>query len=117
MTLKYNALIKQHLKILKNLQYESGLFSAASKKVKTGYNKSWLRDNFYECLAFEAINDWDIVEKTYEALPKVFLKHEEKIDHAIKKKPKYKHQYIHARINPKHSMNSGETGETNKTTV
>lgn len=101
MALKYSTLIKQHLKILKDLQYETGLFAASNKKVKTGYNKSWLRDNFYECLAFEAINDWDTVEKTYEALLKVFLKHEKKIDHAIQKKPKYKHQYIHARVHPR----------------
>jgi hypothetical protein len=51
--------------------------------VSTGYDKSWLRDNFYECLAFEVINDWDTVEKTYKALLNVFLKHEQKIDWAI----------------------------------
>jgi len=55
--LTYNHLIKQHLKILKDLQYESGLFAASKKNVKTGYDKSWLRDNFYECLAFEIIED------------------------------------------------------------
>ena len=59
--LNYNNLISQHLKILKGLQYESGLFAASDKSVGTGYDKSWLRDNFYECLAFEVINDCDTV--------------------------------------------------------
>lgn len=98
--LDYNKLVKQHLQILKNLQYNSGLFAASSKKVNTGYDKSWLRDNFYECLAFEVIGDWNTVEKTYDALLKIFLKHEYKIDYAIQNKPQYKHEYIHARFHP-----------------
>lgn len=98
--LTYEELIKQHLKILKNLQYKSGLFAASGKRVSTGYNKSWLRDNFYECLAFEIINDWDTVKKTYDALLKIFLKHEYKIDWAIQKRPQHKHEYIHARFHP-----------------
>ena len=76
--LTYRRLIEQHLNILKNLQYKSGLFAASRKNVKTGYDKSWLRDNFYECLAFEVIGDWETVEKTYSALLKIFLKHENK---------------------------------------
>ncbi|MBN1792503.1 glycoside hydrolase family 15 [Candidatus Woesearchaeota archaeon] len=98
--LSYTQLMKQHLRILKNLQYESGLFAASSKKAGTGYDKSWLRDNFYECLAFEVIGDWDTVEKTYEAILQVFLKHEWKIDHAIEHRPTHRHEYIHARFNP-----------------
>jgi phosphorylase kinase alpha/beta subunit len=98
--LTYNKLIKQHLNILKNLQYNSGLFAASKKDADTGYDKSWLRDNFYECLAFEVIGDWDTVEKTYSALLKVFIKHEYKIDCAISKKPQQKHEYIHARYDP-----------------
>jgi len=93
-------IIKQHLKILKSLQYKSGLFAASSKKVSTGYDKSWLRDNFYECLAFEVIGDWESVEKTYNSLLEIFLKHEYKIDYAIKHKPQHKHEYIHARFHP-----------------
>lgn len=92
-------LVDQHLQILKSLQYDSGLFAASHKDVNSGYDKSWLRDNFYECLAFEVIQDWDTVEKTYDALLEIFLKHEEKIDWAIRKKPEYKHEYIHARFN------------------
>lgn len=100
----YTKLLDQHLHILKGLQYQSGLFAASDKNVATGYDKSWLRDNFYECLAFEVIDDWDTVEKTYEALLEIFLKHEEKIDYAIKHKPKYRHEYIHARFHP-HTFN------------
>jgi len=96
----YEKIIKQHLKILKNLQYKSGLFAASHKRVGTGYDKSWLRDNFYECLAFETIKDWDTVEKTVIALLKIFKKHEYKIDMAIEHKPDEKYQYIHARFNP-----------------
>jgi phosphorylase kinase alpha/beta subunit len=98
--LSYEKLISQHLSILKSLQYNSGLFAASSKKVSTGYDKSWLRDNFYECLAFVVMNDWDTVEKTYEAILQILLKHEHKIDYAIAKKPMYKHEYIHARFHP-----------------
>ena len=96
----YKRILKQHLRILKGLQYESGLFAASDKDVGTGYDKSWLRDNFYECLAFEMVDDWDTVEKTYEALLAIFLKHEYKIDYAIQKKPEHKHEYIHARFHP-----------------
>ena len=98
--LKYKELINQHLKILKNLQYESGLFAASKKDTDTGYNKSWLRDNFYECLAFEVLDDWKTVAKTYHALLNVFKKHESKIDSAIQKKPEHRQFYIHARFHP-----------------
>ncbi|MCB9358458.1 glycoside hydrolase family 15 [Candidatus Woesearchaeota archaeon] len=98
--LNYDWLMKQHLKILKGLQYKSGLFAASSKEVGTGYDKAWLRDNFYECMAFEIMRDWRTVKKTYRALLDIFLKHEYKIDWAIQKKPEHKHEYIHARFNP-----------------
>lgn len=98
--LEHSDLMDQHLKILKDLQYPSGLFAASSKSVSTGYDKSWLRDNFYECMAFEVTGDWRTVEKTYEALLKIFLKHEGKIDYAIAQKPEARYQYIHARFHP-----------------
>lgn len=98
--LDYDKLIKQHLKILKNLQYKSGLFAASKKGVETGYDKAWLRDNFYECIAFEVLNDWETVRNTYKAILDIFKKHEYKIDYAITKKPDYTHQYIHARYHP-----------------
>ncbi|MFT4313399.1 MAG: glycoside hydrolase family 15 protein [Candidatus Woesearchaeota archaeon] len=93
-------IIDQHLTILRNLQYDSGLFAASSKSVSTGYDKSWLRDNFYEALAFLIIKDYKTVKKTARALLNIFLKHEYKIDHAIAKKPEHKHEYIHARFHP-----------------
>ncbi|MGV8152552.1 MAG: glycoside hydrolase family 15 protein [Candidatus Nanoarchaeia archaeon] len=93
-------IIKQHLKILKSLRYESGLFAASKKNITTGYNKAWLRDNFYECLAFELLGDWRSVIKTYSAIINIFKKHEYKIDCAIAKKPEHRYQYIHARYNP-----------------
>jgi len=98
--LTYNQLIDRHTKILKSLQYASGLFAAAEKGVSTGYDKSWLRDNFYETIAFEVLGDWKTVEKTYNAILAVLAKHEEKIDKAIAEKPKYSHEYIHARFHP-----------------
>lgn len=98
--LTYNNLIKQHKKILKSLQYNSGLFAASSKDVETGYNKAWLRDNFYECLAFEVLGDWGVVEDTYSSILEIFLKHEDKIDCAISEKPKESFEYIHARYHP-----------------
>lgn len=96
----YENILKQHLEILKELQYESGLFAASRKDATTGYNKSWLRDNFYECLAFIVLKDWDTVDKTYSALLEVFLKHEYKIDCVIARKPRFRHEYIHARVHP-----------------
>ncbi len=98
--LSYRELIDKHLEILKSLQYESGLFAASQKGAGIDYDKSWLRDNFYETIAFEVIGDWDTVEKTYDALINLFLKHEEKIDWAIENKPTAAFQHIHARFNP-----------------
>jgi phosphorylase kinase alpha/beta subunit len=98
--LTYDDLIKKHLKILKSLQTRSGLFLASKAGIQTGYDKSWLRDNFYETIAFEVIGDWKTVEKTYKAILTTFLKHEEKIDWAIKEKPKESYKRIHARFNP-----------------
>ncbi len=96
----YDKLIARHVKILEDLQKPSGLFLAAKEGVSTGYDKSWLRDNFYETIAFEVIGDWNTVEKTYRAILAIFIKYEEKIDWAIEHKPSYSYQYIHARFNP-----------------
>ncbi|KKW24636.1 MAG: Glycoside hydrolase 15-related protein [Candidatus Kaiserbacteria bacterium GW2011_GWC2_52_8b] len=96
----YERLIAQHLKILESLQYESGLFAASKKGIGTGYDKAWLRDNFYECIAFEVLGDFETVRKTYRAILDIFKKHEVKIDYAISKKPEHTHQYIHPRYNP-----------------
>jgi phosphorylase kinase alpha/beta subunit len=96
----YRKLVEQHLKILDGLKFKSGLFSASKPTVTTGYDKAWLRDNFYECIAFEVVQDWETVRRTYRALLDIFRKHEFKIDYAISKKPEYTHQFIHARYNP-----------------
>jgi GH15 family glucan-1,4-alpha-glucosidase len=96
----YETLINHHLKVLEDLHAPSGLFRASSQSVQTGYDKAWLRDNFYECLAFEYVGRWDVVQKTYRAILDVFLKHEAKIDQAIAKKPTSAHDYIHPRYHP-----------------
>ena len=93
-------LIKEHLEVLEGLQYDSGLFAASKKGIGTGYDKAWLRDNFYECLAFEALGDYDTVWRTYRAVLDIFKKHEYKMDYAIAKKPENTHEFIHARYNP-----------------
>jgi phosphorylase kinase alpha/beta subunit len=93
-------LVRQHERILKELQYPSGLFAASGKSVSTGYEKAWLRDNFYECIAFLILRDWETVRKTVRAIMTVLEKHEYKIDYAIQHKPKHRHEYIHARVHP-----------------
>ncbi len=93
--------IDHHVAILRRLQAPSGLFlAAAGPGVATGYDKSWLRDNFYEVMAFEELEDWETVNKTWHALLDIFCKHEEKIQWAIKERPRFTYQYIHARYNP-----------------
>src|SRR3989339_2261492 len=93
--------IDVHLSILCKLIAPSGLFlAAADVGVATGYDKSWLRDNFYEVMAFEETGDWKTSQKTWHALLDIFLKHEEKINWAIEKRPQFSYQYIHARYNP-----------------
>lgn len=98
--LSYKKLISQHIRILKGLRHKSGLFLASKPSVTTGYDKAWLRDNFYECMAFEVLNDWETVRQTYRAILDIFHKHEFKIDQAIKQKPTYVYEYIHPRYNP-----------------
>ena len=100
MKVTYDDLITQHMRILSSLQYSSGLFAASKKDVETGYDKAWLRDNFYECLAFEMLGDWETVRKTYKAVLDIFRKHEYKIDFAISRKPEHRYQYIHPRYHP-----------------
>ncbi len=98
--LDYDAVIAHHVKVLEKLQLPTGLFMASAASVETGYDKAWLRDNFYECLAFEYLGRWDVVRKTYRAILDIFLKHEAHIDRAIKRKPKDRLHYIHARVHP-----------------
>lgn len=98
--LDHEKVIKHHLKNLQHLMEPSGLFLASPKEVTTGYDKAWLRDNFYECLAFEYTGHWDVVQTTYRAVLNIFLKHEAKIDAAIAQKPDSSFDYIHPRYHP-----------------
>ncbi|MBD3313168.1 glycoside hydrolase family 15 [Candidatus Woesearchaeota archaeon] len=90
------------LQILESLRHPNGLFSASSQTVSTGYDKAWIRDNIYEAIGLEAVDPFMAV-RTYHALLDILIKHESKIDWAIKAKPAYAYQYIHARFDA-HSM-------------
>lgn len=96
----YEHLLEQHVEILDALRYGSGLFAASQKGVNTGYDKAWLRDNFYEALAFEVIGEKDVVLHLYRTILDIFKKHEHKIDAAIAHKPNYTYEYIHPRYHP-----------------
>ncbi|MBW2995138.1 glycoside hydrolase family 15 [Candidatus Woesearchaeota archaeon] len=85
---------------MKKLQHNSGLLSASALNVKTGYDKAWIRDNIYEALGFEAVNDTNSLLRVFHALLDIMQKHEYKIDWAIKHKPIHRYQYIHARFHP-----------------
>ncbi|MBI4451814.1 glycoside hydrolase family 15 [Candidatus Woesearchaeota archaeon] len=82
------------------MQYQTGLFAASRMNAKTGYNLAWIRDNVYAAIGLEAAQKYKDVRKTFRALLGILLKHEYKIDWAIKEKPKHAYQYIHARYNP-----------------
>jgi GH15 family glucan-1,4-alpha-glucosidase len=85
---------------LRKLRYSSGLYGASTMTVSTGYNKAWIRDNIYVALGLEASESIDELKACYHALFDILLKHEYKIDWAIREKPDAKHKYIHARFNP-----------------
>jgi len=93
-------ILEKHLNNIRELQSKSGLFLASRSDVSTGYNKAWLRDNFYTCLSFEEIEDIETVKKVWKALLAIFVKHKNKINWASKNKPYSTFQYIHARYNP-----------------
>ncbi len=93
-------ILETHLNNIRELHSPSGLFLASRSNVSTGYNKAWLRDNFYTCLCFEEIEDWQTVKKTWKAILSIFVKHKDKIIWATKNKPFETYQYIHARYNP-----------------
>ena len=93
-------MLNQSLKIIEEMQYPSGLFAASNPNVKTGYNLSWIRDNVYTLIGLESAQKYNLVKKTLRALLDILLKHEYKIDFALKEKPKHAYQYIHARYNP-----------------
>ena len=94
--------ISKHISynILKSLQYPSGLFGASKANVSTGYEKAWIRDNFYEILGLESAGDYNSIKRAIYALLDALKKHEYKIDWAIKEKPDARYKYIHARVCP-----------------
>jgi GH15 family glucan-1,4-alpha-glucosidase len=92
--------IKTHIHNINALQAPSGLFLASARDVSTGYNKAWLRDNFYTGLAFEYVEDWETVRSVWKSILGIFLKHENKISWAAQHRPLESWQYIHARYDP-----------------
>ncbi len=93
-------MLLKSIEILKLMQYPTGLFAASRMTVKTGYNLAWMRDNIYAAIGLESAGKYNSLKKAFRALLDILLKHEYKIDHAIKKKPKHSYQYIHARYDP-----------------
>lgn len=91
--------LKTPYTVLCSLQHKSGLFSASNKNSSTGYHRAWIRDNVYVAIGLEKVNIKKAV-KTYRALLDILLKHEYKIDWAIKVKPDAKYKYVHARYDP-----------------
>jgi GH15 family glucan-1,4-alpha-glucosidase len=100
MSIDFDKEIRAHLEVIKKLQKPSGVFTAAAHTVATGYDKAWLRDNFFTVLAFLETGDMPTVQNTAKALLSVFLKHKDKINWAIANKPHETWQYIHARFHP-----------------
>ena len=93
--------LEHHVAILRSLRTPRGLFlAAAAPGVQTGYDKSWLRDNFYEVRALEELGAWEESAQTWHALLDIFLKYEDKIQWAIQERPRFAYQYIHARYHP-----------------
>jgi len=93
----YRAVTKHNLS---KMRYKTGLYSASHINVTTGYNKAWIRDNIYVTLGLEAAKSIDEIKACYHALLDILLKHEYKIDWAIREKPDAKYKYIHARFDP-----------------
>lgn len=100
MTFDFDAEIKQHLDVVRSLQKPSGVFTASSFDVDTGYDKAWLRDIYFMTLGFHETGELQVVQKAAKAFLKLFVKHKEKINWAIQNKPHEAWQYIHARFHP-----------------
>ena len=81
-------MLQKSIKIIEEMQYPSGLFAASNLNVKTGYYMSWIRDNVYTLIGLESAQKFNLVKRTLRVLLDILLKHEYKIDFAIKEKPK-----------------------------
>ena len=100
MEINFDTEIASHKAQLQALQKPSGLFTASAHTVGTGYDKAWLRDNYFMTLGFLETGDTEPVRQTAKALLSIFVKHAQKINWAIANKPHQTWQYIHARFNP-----------------
>jgi GH15 family glucan-1,4-alpha-glucosidase len=98
MTFDFDAEIKQHLDVVKQLERQPGVFTASLDD--TFYNKAWLRDIYFITLGFFETGDIETTKNSAKALLTVFVKHQDKINWAIENKPKEAWQYIHARFHP-----------------
>lgn len=96
----FAAEIEKRLANVRALQAPSGLFMASAPDVTTGYNKAWLRDNYFMTLGFQAAGEWQPVHAAGKALLQVLCKHQEKIKWAVENDPKEAWQFIHARYHP-----------------
>ena len=100
MNIDFDLEIKTHLAEILKLRKSTGVFTASAHSVGTGYDKAWLRDNYFSVLGFLEAGDIEVVRSTARALLSVFMKHAEKINWAIENKPRETWQYIHARFHP-----------------
>jgi GH15 family glucan-1,4-alpha-glucosidase len=90
--------IEEHGRALASLQSPTGLLVAAPA-LATGYRKAWMRDNIYMSLGLE-VADPARAARAIHGLLDVLMKHEYKLDWAIRRKPTHAYQYIHARYDP-----------------
>jgi phosphorylase kinase alpha/beta subunit len=100
MEIDFETEIEWHLNEVRALRKSSGVLTASAHDVGTGYDKAWLRDNYFMLLGFLETGDIEFVRHTAKALLSVFLKHADKINWAIENKPHETWQYIHARFHP-----------------
>ena len=96
----FSSQITQHLANITSLQTDSGLFTASTHGVETGYDKAWLRDVYFIVLSFYELGDMATTRKAAKALLSIFVKHADKINWAIETKPNETWQYVHARFHP-----------------
>jgi len=92
--------IAKRLDTVRTLQAPSGLFMASAPDVQTGYNKAWLRDNYFMTLGFQACGDWEPVHAAGKGLLQILCKHQDKIQWAVENDPQEAWQFIHARYHP-----------------
>lgn len=100
MQIDFTREIEAHLSEIRKLQKPTGVFTASAHDVATGYDKAWLRDNYFTVLGFFETGDMETTHRTAKALLGLFVKHKDKINWAIEHKPWETWQYIHARFHP-----------------